>query len=234
MEKRFRSYAMVWAILLVIYNLTVFLVKPIIPGYVINYDARFWISWSVIVASYIGQLFCSKVAFASKNHKKLFLNIPLIAQSYTALIVVTIAGTVLMLIPDCPAWIAAIICAAALGFSVISVIKAIVAAEIVGEIDDKVKAQTSFIKTLTADAESLMSRAKSEAVKAECKKVYEAIRYSDPMSNVALTSVEDQITVKFAELSSAMAMDDAPATSALAEEVLTLLRERNNKCKLLK
>ena len=93
MKKNLKFYIIIWAILLVLYNLTVFLVRPVMPGYIINYDARFWISWGVIIATFIGQLFCAKVAFDSKNNEKLFLNIPLITQSYTALVVATIAGS---------------------------------------------------------------------------------------------------------------------------------------------
>ena len=54
MKKNFKFYIIIWAILLVLYNLTVFLVRPVMPGYIINYDARFWISWGVIIATFIG------------------------------------------------------------------------------------------------------------------------------------------------------------------------------------
>lgn len=233
MKKNFKFYIIIWAILLALYNLTVFLVKPVIPGYVINYDARFWISWGVIIATFIGQLLCSKVAFDSKNNEKLFLNIPLITQSYIALVVATIAGTALMLIPDCPTWIAAIVCAAVLGLSVISVIKAKVAADIVSETDDKIKAQTSFIKTLIVDAESLMSRAQNETAKSAAKKVYEAVRYSDPMSNDGLSGIESEIAIKFNQFAGAItANSDDIAT--IADELIVLITDRNKRCKLLK
>lgn len=234
MKKNFKYYAIIWAILLAIYNLVVFLVKPVIQGYVILYDARFWISWGVIIATFIGQLLCAKVAFDSKNNEKFFLNLPLITQSYTALVIATVIGSVLMLIPDCPAWIAAIVCAVVFGFSAISVIKAKAAADIVSDTDDKIKAQTIFSKSLTVDAESLISRAKSENIKAECKKVYEAVRYSDPMSNGVLTSIESDITIKFSELSDAVVSDDSEAVVTLADEIIILLGDRNKKCKLLK
>lgn len=234
MKKNFKFYIIIWAILLVLYNLTVFLVRPVIPGYIINYDARFWISWGVIIATFIGQLFCAKVAFDSKNNEKLFLNIPLITQSYTALVVATIAGSALMLIPDCPAWIAAIVCAAVFGFGAISVIKAKTASDIVSDTDDKIKTQTLFIKSLTVDAEGLISRAKSEAVKAECKKVYEAVRYSDPMSNSALASIESKIIMKFSKLTDAVVSDDFNATAEHVNELVILICERNKKCKFLK
>jgi hypothetical protein len=233
MKKNFKFYIIIWAILLALYNLTVFLVKPVIPGYVINYDIRFWISWGVIIATYIGQLFCSKVAFDSKNNEKLFLNIPLIAQSYTALVVATIAGTALMLIPDCPAWIAAIVCGVVLGLSVISVTKAKVAADIVSEIDDKVKVQTSFIKTLTVDAESLMSRAQNETTKTAAKMVHEAVRYSDPMSNDGLSGIESEIAIKFNQFAGAITAN-SDDIAKIADELIVLITNRNKRCKLLK
>lgn len=234
MKKNFKFYIIIWAILLVLYNLTVFLVRPVIPGYIINYDARFWISWGVIIATFIGQLFCAKVAFDSKNNEKLFLNIPLITQSYTALVVATIAGSALMLIPDCPAWIAAIVCAAVFGFGAISVIKAKAAADIVSDTDDKIKTQTLFIKSLTVDAEGLISRAKSENIKAECKKVYEAVRYSDPMSNAALVEVEEKIQNSFSDFEKAINNEDFELASSAADELLSLISIRNKKCTLLK
>ncbi len=234
MKKSFNYYMVIWAILLVIYNLIVFLVKPIIPGYVIHYDARFWISWGAIIATFAGQLLCAKTAFNSKNNEKFFLNIPLITESYTALLVATLAGSILMLIPGCPAWIAAIVCAAVLAFSVISIVKAKVAADVVSDIEDKVKTQTAFIKTLTMDAESLMSQTKNADFKTEIKKVYETVRYSDPMSGSELSNIENQITLKFYELKNSVALGNAEAVVKEAAVLVELIGERNRQCRLLK
>lgn len=234
MKKNFKFYIIIWVILLAVYNLTVFLVKPIIPGYIINYDARFWISWGVIIATFIGQLFCAKVAFNSKNNEKLFLNIPLVMQSYTALIIVTVIGSVLMIIPDCPAWITAIVCVAMFGFSAISVIKAKFAADVISEIDEKIKVQTQFIKLLTADAEHLMSVCKTAGLKTEAKKVYEAIRYSDPMSSDALENVEKLIQNEFASFEQAVKAEDSELAKSVAETLIELIDDRNKKCKALK
>jgi len=139
-----------------------------------------------------------------------------------------------MLISPLPYWVGIILCAIVLAFNIIAVVKATAAIDIVGGIDEKIKESTLFIKSLTVDAESLMSRAQSEAVKAECKKVYEAVRYSDPMSNNALASVESEITITFAKLSEAAMDDNAEVVSALASALLALLGDRNKKCKLLK
>ena len=212
----------------------VFLVRPIIPGYVINYDARFWISFVFIVASFIGNLVCAFFAFKAENLKKMFLNLPLITVSWSALIAMLVAGSALMLIPNCPAWIAAIVCIVVLAINAIAVIKAVWAADTVNKVDEKVKAQTSYIKNLTVDAESILARAKSEPVKEECKKVYEAVRYSDPMSNSALASIESEIAIKFAKLSDAVVDDDFETVSNFTGKIIILLGDRNKKCKLLK
>ena len=139
-----------------------------------------------------------------------------------------------MLISPLPYWVGVIVCAIVLVANVLSVIKATAAIDEIERIDTKVKTQTFFIKSLTVDADTLMASAKSETVKAECRKVYEAIRYSDPMSNDMLVSVEEQITVKFAKLSEAVKADEANKAMEIANEIIILVGDRNKKCKLLK
>ncbi len=86
------------------------------------------------------------------------------------LVLTIIAGALCMMIPELPYWIGIIVCLTVLGFNAISIIKASAVAETVAKIDEKIKAQTSFIRLLTVDAENLVNRAKSDAAKAECKK----------------------------------------------------------------
>ena len=125
-------------------------------------------------------------------------------------------------------------CAIVLAANALSVIKATAAIDEIKRVDAKIKAQTFFIKSLTIDADALVAGAKSEAVKAECKKVYEAIRYSDPMSNDALASVEGQISAKFAELSEAVGADEIERIAKIASEIVILIDNRNKKCQVLK
>lgn len=233
MKKNFKNYALVWGILLVVFNAVVFIAKPIIPGYTFNYDGRFWISWVFIIVAFIGNLVCAFVAFSSKNNTKLFYNLSLITISWTALIVMEIVGVCLMLIPNCPSWIAAIICILVFAFNVITVIKARWAAETVEAVDEKIKTKTLFVKMLTVDAESLLAHAQTQEAKAACKKVYEAVRYSDPMSDEALADVESQIALKFNEFSNAVT-ESADSIKKLADELVVLIGDRSRKCKLLK
>ncbi len=226
MKKNFKYYIAIWVVLIAIYNVVVFTVEAL-PGYEINYDARFWISWRFILAAFVGQLICAYTSFKPKNNEKLFLSIPLITQSYSGAIAMTIIGSVCMLIPDFPYWIATVVCVLVFAFSAIGVIKAKAAAKIVSDVSAKVKAQTFFIKALTVDAETLMVRAKNDEIKAECKRVYEAVRYSDPMSNDALASIEGQITVAFSKLSQAVAEDNTATVKELSNELIILVSDRN-------
>lgn len=232
MKKRFNLYIVVWGVLLALFNVIAF----VSVGWAgqEKYTPSFWIGYVFITVMFIGQLVCSYMTFKADSAKKLFYNVSLIRTSYIGLIVSFIVGGLCMLISPLPYWVGVIVCAIVLVANVLSVVKSTAAIDEIERIDTKVKAQTFFIKSLTVDADTLMASAKSETVKAECHKVYEAVRYSDPMSNDALASVESQITVKFAELSDAVKEDNAEKVAEIANEVIILIGDRNKKCKLLK
>ncbi len=234
MIKNFKFYALIWGILLVAWCCIVFLVRPIIPGFVINYDKRFWISFVFIVATFVGNLICTYFAFKAENSSKMFLNLSLITVSWSALVTMLVVGVVLMLIPNCRAWTTAIICIVIFAFNAIAVVKAVWALDVVNNIDEKVKVKTSFVKNTVAKAENLVVRAKNDEIRSECKKVYEAIRYSDPMSDETFSVVEAKITVKMDELLSAVNADDISKAKEIANEIIILVSERNTACKCLK
>lgn len=232
MKKVFKFYSVIWAVLLALFNVISF----VSVGWagISKYTPSFWIGYAFITLSFIGQIVCAYFALKDNDIKKTFYNVSLIAASYTGLILSFIFGGLCMIISLLPYWVGILLCAIVLGINVIAIIKASAVVDIVSSIDEKAKESTFFIKSLTVDAESLMSRAKSETIKAECKKVYEAIRYSDPMSNGALVSIESEITIKFSNFSDAVVSDKFNVASECATELVILIDERNKKCKLLK
>lgn len=233
MKKTFKFYAIIWAICLALFNVIAFVTPNEIAG-ISKFDGAFWVGYIFITLAFIGQLACAYVAFKAENLKKLFYNIPLISISYIGLVVMLVVGGLAMAIPYFPNWIGIIVCLLVLGFTAISVIKASVAAELVSNIDTKVLTETAFIKTITVDAQNLMNRANAPMLKEQCKKVYEALRYSDPISNVALADVEQRIKEEFDALTDAVIADDLDATESSVRELSILINERNNKCKALK
>lgn len=233
MNKNFRTYVILWGISIAIFNAVVFALPSELVGD--NKSAgSFWIGYAFITLAFIGQLVSGYFSLKEESLKKLFYNISLLSVSRIGLILTLIFGTLCMVIPGFPSWIGVILCFAVLGFTAIAVSKASLAADLVGEIDEKIKSQTFFIKVLTADAQTLMSQAKTSEAQTECKKVYETIRYSDPMSNVNLAYIEAQINTKFSEFSNAVKNNDLENISNTSNELIALITDRNNKCKLLK
>lgn len=233
MKKGFKQYTTAWAALLILFNLICFVTPAEWYGFN-KFGGSFWAGYAIITLAFLGQLACAYKAFRAENAKKFFYNLPLITVSYTGLILTLILGGLCMAIPDVSNWLGVIVGAVVLAFTALAVIKASAAADIVESVDKNVAEKTAFLRKATADAEVILASAKSAEVKAECKKVYEALRYSDPMSNEALSVTEAKITVKLNELKAAAAADDAEKTKTAAEELMLLIKERNAKCKALK
>lgn len=235
MNRNFKYYLSVWAIMLVLFNAAVF-VSPSEALGMSKFGGAFWSGYIFVSLAFIGQLFCAFKAFKAENKaensRKLFYNLPIITVSFTGLVLTLVFGSVCMIVPDMPNWLGTILCLAVLAFTASVAIKAKLAGDIVSETDDKIKMHTAFVKSFAAEAECLINKAKSEQAKKECKKVYEALRYSDPVSAPVLSEVEREFAEKFKVFSAAVEEDNEAAETA--GELLTLIDLRNKKCKLLK
>lgn len=226
MKKNFKYYAAIWALLFVLFQVVAFSVGII-------HRANFWIAYLFLVITMIGQLGCTYFLLKSEKPEKIFLNISVLRVSILGMIVSMAVAVICMAVTAIPTALCVVVNCAVFVFAVIAVLKANVAAETVGKLDDKIKKQTFFIKSLTVDAEDLAASAKKQEAKEVCKKVYEAVRYSDPMNNEALASAESEITVKFQQFSKAVAANSNDI-EAIAEELILLLEDRNKKCRMLK
>lgn len=226
MKKTFKSYIGVWAICLLTFNAIAF----IVPN---EMKANFWAGYIFITLAFWGQLFCANIAFKAENAQKFFYNFPLISISFVGTVLMLVIAGLTMVISAIPVWVGIVFCLIILAFTAIAIINASVVSKTVSNIDTKIKAQTLFIKKLIADATTLMSKAQTTQAKEVTKKVYEKIRYSDPVSNDALSSIESQITVRFKEFENAICENSEKVTS-LGEELIILIEDRNTKCKLLK
>ena len=234
MKKTFKYFLIVWAICFAVFNAVTFAFPRVMFEIDRYKEPVFWMSYAVIDVCFLCQILVAWFFCNTEKNDKLFLRIPLLQTSITAVIVMMIVGGVFMVLPIIPTWIAIIVCVIIFAVYLIAAIKAKAAADIVGGIDDKIKAQTAFIRLATVDAEMLVNRAATEDIKAEAKKVYEAIRYSDPMSNPALAGVESEISKHIEALKASVAESDAEAVKAQTSELILLVKERNSKCKLLK
>lgn len=233
MKRFFKSYCVIWAIMLVLFNIVAF----VVPGWgeQPKYTGSFWTGYIFTTLALVGQLVCAWYMFKKGNNAKtVFYNLPLLTVSRTGLILTFVIGSLCMLVSPLPYWTGIVLCAIVLAFTAIAVIKADLAADLISDVDNKIKDDTFFIKSLTVDSQSLLAKTEVEETKTICQKVYEAVRYSDPVSVPALASIESEITLRFSNLSDAVSANDMKKIETIAKEVLLLLDDRNNKCKLLK
>ena len=233
MKKTFGSYIIGWLAALGLFNLITFITPNEIDG-ISKFDTLFWVSYAFITLFFIGQLVCAYFVFRANSLQKSFYNIPLFSISISALITMLVVGGICMSVIQIPEWIGIIACSIVLTFNVIAVAKATIAVNAVSEVDKKIKTKTLFIKMLTAEAEALMAKTEDEQMRNIIKSVFDAIRYSDPMSDAALFSVEGQIADSFKDFAIAVETNNTDAVQTLSKTLLSLISERNAKCKILK
>ena len=188
----------------------------------------------MITLALTGQVACSCYVLKEKNATKLFYKLSLYQLSYSTLAISLIVGIILMILVPKQAWIAAIICLIILAVDVTAMMKAKLAVDTVVKVDEKIEQKTTFIRTKTAEAQTLTSTVDTEEKRAIAKRVYEALRYSDPMSDSQLESIESEIDECLQSLKSAIGDDDLDLATAQTQRIEALIAERNDKCKLLK
>ncbi len=229
MNKTFKSYIIGWLTALALFNVIIFA----IPSDKKDMDELYWIAYAFITVGFLIQLACTYCACKGDSKVKSFYGLSLFTVSTSSLITILIAGVACMLIPGIPTWLGIIICAIVLALNIFAVVKYSVAYSAVTKVDEEVKEQTMFVRMLTVDAQVVESKASGE-LKAIAHKVYEAVRYSDPMSNALLSPIEARMATALEAFSQAVGENDVEKATAEGEALLLLIEERNAKCKILK
>ena len=79
-----------------------------------------------------------------------------------------------------------------------------------------------------------MTYAKTDVAKDATKKVYEGLRYSDPMSDDKLYYIEKEISEAYIIFADKVKNEVDDGIVEQADKLCTLINDRNKKCKLLK
>lgn len=234
MKKNFKYFGITWIVGFALFNAITFLIPNEVFD-VTRFDKGiFWIAYALTTLSFIVQLITAYKFIKDDSNEKTFLKIPLLRTGYMAIIVSILVGLIFMIFPILPAWIGAIVCLLIAGYSVIACVNASTVANMVAEIDEKIKTKTVFMRMAIVEAENILARATTNEIKSETKKVYAALKYSDPMSNSALEDIEQEIDSGLKELKKAVSCNDNVKVVEIATELLLNIKERNSKCKALK
>ena len=189
----------------------------------------FWISYAFTVLAFAAQLIIWKVALGcSESLKSKFLGFPVVHIGIVYLVVQIIVFIVFLSIPTLPIWSAVVACAVIAGVSAVCMIASDVGRGEIDRVSAKVQEKTFYIRELQADVEMLEEQEQNPEIKISLTKLAEKIRYSDPMSNIALADLEDRIREKVT------ALRTADHKLEIIAELDLLLAERNRKAKILK
>lgn len=230
MTKAFKTYLIIWTIVFTIFNILTFAS----PTRINIIKGSFWVGYIFIILAFLVQLYCSYIALKEQNYKKMFYNMSLILISYIAIFCIMIVGTACMVIPIFPIWLSIIACVMVTGIFAISIVTTCFAINVVSDIDNEIQTKTYTIKKITADAEHLISIANNEEIRNICKKVYETLRYSDPMNNINLSEISQQIQNEFKTFELSVNENDVEMSKRVSNELLNLIDKRNKQCTLLK
>ncbi len=236
MKNAFKYFFIIWLVAILFFNAIT------VAGlfyFGIEANASFWIAFAFANGSFIFELWITYSVLGNKSAQKIFYNLPLLKElpimkkSYITISAMFLTSAICMWVSFIPKILVIIFCIIEIAADLIYLIKTKAFATFLSDKDEEIKEKTFFIKSLTVDADTLLKSADSDT-KEICKKVYEAIRYSDPMSNTALSGVESEISLRFHALLEAVKTNDSESAKKSADELLILISDRNSKCKLLK
>ena len=220
-------YGVVWALCLAVLNLAAFL-SPNEIGGESKFGATFWVAYGVVTAAFIGHLICAVVAFRAKSPVRFFYRIK--GEAYTLGSGTLIVGAVFVSIPALPDWIAIVVSVAVLAFDAIAVMQSVAVADAVSDLDDAITENTFKMRELIADAEDLLHTVPEEC-RETAKRVYEALRYSDPVSAPGTEEAEDRIATQFYAFRDSALEGDHELAPRLADALFGLIEDRNRLCK---
>lgn len=210
---------------LVIYNLIAF----VIP---FAHTAAFWISYGFTLAAFA--VVCASIYIAfikNPDAKSRFYGFPIArigvlygcAQLIVSLVVMAVAKWT-------PWWIPVLVYAIGLGAAVIGLVSAEAVVDEIKTQDVKLKDNTTMMRTLQSKISQLASQTDNAGIKA----LAEEFRYSDPVSNDAITDAEADLAAAVDQLQAAFVDGDNEAMAQLCRKTTALLAERNRLCKLNK
>lgn len=221
MKKGFMKYSILWLVALAVFNAITFLVPNELE------TPSFWIAYTFITIAFFAQLFCTALVFKKDLLTKKFCNIPLTATSVITLVLLVVAASICMAI-SLTAWISIVIC------YVIVIVQYIANIVSLVNYDDKGASAKGFIAVLKTKTEAISQKATNDEIKALTGEVCEAVRSADTFSDAALAGVEDKILKKCEEFEASVSSGDIENAKAQTKQLLTFIKERNAKCRILK
>ena len=196
-----------------------------------RYSVEFYVTIAVAVLAFIFCCLATQLMFRkTDNLKKKFLGISIVYSGIKYYTILLICATVALII-HCSLAFEIALSLVIFAIAVIELIVAKYSATCTINLEMKTANKTSFVKSITVDAQALMNRATNKSIKDDCKKVFESLRFSDPVDSIMLAEYDKRINLEFHELENAVNQDDAELVHKITEQCLSIISERNLHCK---
>lgn len=204
MKKSFKYYLIIWIVSVVIFNIISFVVAA-------NTSISiYWPAYSFIMLSFIGQVACAYIVYKSDSNEKIFLNIPLFHICNTCLILTVISVGLCTIFSFIPNWFGVTCALLILLYNVIAVIATIATENKISEVGHSNVQNTNFMKEALSKLEVVMANNKDDKI----NKLYDLLRYADPVSNKESNEIEKRILEHISKIN-----DDASMIDLLFSEV---------------
>ncbi|MCD8159593.1 MAG: hypothetical protein LUE61_00060 [Clostridiales bacterium] len=198
--------------------------------------ATFWVSDAFVLFSLLFFLVVDRVAFQdAKTTKSKFYGYPVLRIGIFYVCATLIAAILFILlsfgVPQIQVWIPIVVFVLLTGAAAVGHITSSSARDYVESYDDKIAANTGFMRQFRGEILALIEQAGDEALKRELQELAEKIRYSDSVSSAATTEAEQDLAALETSLKSAIRGRDNASAMALCEKMAKDLAARNALCK---
>lgn len=184
---------LIYLIVFAVLNLLIFLIFD-------EKNAVFWVSYVFFCIAFIVQIISMFLAIRGQDVEAVFFGIPLASLSLFYFFAAVFTAAVFMFFQNVPMKLVVALQIIIVAVYAVVAIVALLSRDIAQDVSDNVKSGVTAIKTMQVQVEMLMAQTADAALKNSLRKLSETIKYSDPMSNDAVTEIENQIMQSLTEL----------------------------------
>lgn len=225
--KNIVGIALIYAILLGLFNLLVFTIFK-------TRTNVFWLSYAFVTLAFAVQIISMSLAFKTADVETVFFGIPLASFSIYYLCAAVVIGVVFIIFQRVNFMLALIIQLLVLAAFLIIAIISLMTRDTVQQIGDNIKENVNNLKSVLVDIELMRDSCSDPELKEALRKLSETVKYSDPITNDSVANVEQRIIQKASELR--INIDDGQIADAMQTcgELERLYVERNKKLAISK
>lgn len=212
----------IWGIFFVVYNLLIFLfLKPQTPV--------FWMSYGFMVLAFLLQILGMYLSFKEFSVQAVFFGIPLAQFTLFYFCAEFFMSFVFMLFQHMMWQIPLFLQVVMLAIYAIVAIVSVMTRDAAVAAKDKVQQSAAVMRMSTIDIEMLRDDAKDPELKNQLRRLAEAVRYSDPMTNDVIADVDARIRQETMALQTYCEDGDVMSAKESCAKLQRLYVERNKK-----